>query len=63
MQVDLIGNQLFDIMDGNCNGVVDGRELAAGVALLCGSRRPNRLRAAFSVFDGDGGASPKSGVM
>ncbi len=46
--------RLFTAFDRDHNGVVDHRELAAGLSVLCGSESTDRIRSAFELFDDDG---------
>jgi len=49
-------SRLFEIFDEDGNGVVDARELASGLSILCSGSRDEKVRSAFSLFDynGDG---------
>ena len=42
---------LFSTFDTNGDGLVDSRELASGVSVLCAGYRDEKIRAAFSLFD------------
>merc|ERR1711871_607739 len=42
---------LFSSFDANNDGVVDPRELAGGVSILCAGNSEEKIRAAFSLFD------------
>ncbi|ETV93443.1 hypothetical protein H310_12497 [Aphanomyces invadans] len=44
-------HRLFDIFDADGNGTVDFAELAAGLSLLCGGGREDKVRAAFVLYD------------
>ncbi|KAF0720340.1 Aste57867_395 [Aphanomyces stellatus] len=44
-------HRLFDIFDTDGNGQVDFAELTAGLSLLCGGRREDKVRAAFALYD------------
>lgn len=45
--------RLFDAFDTNGDGVVSSTELAAGLSVLCGGHRDDRVAAAFGLFDID----------
>jgi len=53
----LLLNRVFDAFDTDGNGIVDFKELAAGVAALCGGSPVNQVEAAFALYDADSGAS------
>ncbi|CAK4180558.1 unnamed protein product [Aphanomyces euteiches] len=44
-------HRLFDIFDVDGNGTVDFAELTAGLSVLCGGRREDKVRAAFALYD------------
>jgi len=46
--------RLFAIFDADKNGLVDSRELSAGLVILCGGDRDEKARVAFAEFDYDG---------
>lgn len=46
--------RLFDIFDTNNDGVVDTRELLAGLSVLCGGDRDDKISAAFRLYDANG---------
>ena len=50
--------KLFEIFDGNNDGTVDFAELMAGLSVVCGGSRDQKVETAFSLF----GASPRSCV-
>ena len=41
---------LFDLFDADGNGLLDFTELVAGVSMLCGGDRDDKIRAAFTLF-------------
>ncbi|ETV68181.1 hypothetical protein H257_15763 [Aphanomyces astaci] len=47
-------DQLFIVFDSDGNGVVDTKELAAGLSLLCGGTHQDKVQAAFSLYDTNG---------
>ncbi|RHY65386.1 hypothetical protein DYB30_010989, partial [Aphanomyces astaci] len=47
-------DQLFIVFDADGNGVVDTKELAAGLSLLCGGTHQDKVQAAFSLYDTNG---------
>ena len=51
-----IVERLFAIFDRDGNGVVDSRELLAGLSIMCKGDGADRIRAAFEMFaeNGDG---------
>ena len=44
-------NSLFEIFDADGNGVVDMKELASGLSVLCAGHRDDKAKAAFALFD------------
>jgi len=46
--------QLFTTFDEDHNSVVDFRELASGLSVLCSGKREDKVRAAFELYDTDG---------
>ena len=46
--------RLFDMFDTDTNGVVDFKELASGLSVLCGGSREDKVRIAFQLYDYDG---------
>ena len=55
----LVLHTLYNVMDTNHDGVLDVREVAAGLAMLCGGEREDKARQAFELYDynGDGTVS------
>lgn len=51
----LVLAHLFDLFDADSSGMVDFRELASGLSVLCGGSRDEKIGAAFSLFDFNGG--------
>ena len=47
----MITNRLFDVFDSDGNGVIDASELAAGLSVLCGGSREDKVKAAFDLYD------------
>jgi len=45
---------LFNIFDTDGNGVVDMKELASGLSVLCAGHRDDKAQAAFALFDENG---------
>ena len=45
---------LFDLFDVDGSGAVDLNELSAGLSVLCGGGREEKVEAAFAMFDFDG---------
>ncbi|OQR94910.1 hypothetical protein ACHHYP_00829 [Achlya hypogyna] len=44
-------SRLFGIFDSDKNGVVDFSEITAGLTLLCGGARKDKITAAFALYD------------
>ncbi|KDO22666.1 hypothetical protein SPRG_10981 [Saprolegnia parasitica CBS 223.65] len=44
-------SRLFGIFDADKNGVVDFGEITAGLTLLCGGARKEKIQAAFALYD------------
>jgi Ca2+-binding EF-hand superfamily protein len=47
-------DEVFRIFDTDMNGVVDLSEVGAGLSILCGGARDDKVLAAFALFDEDG---------
>jgi len=48
-----VASKAFDLFDTDADGTVDPKELAAGLAALCGGSRDSKVRFCFDLFDGD----------
>lgn len=46
-------NRLFDVFDGDRNGLVDRLEFAFGLSVFCSGTRTEKLGLAFDLFDAD----------
>ena len=45
---------LFDLFDADGNGIVDISELSAGISVLCGGSRDDKVLTSLALFDEDG---------
>ena len=52
--IEAVLRDLFALFDRDGNGVVDMSELGAGLSVLCGGTRDDKVRAAFVMFDTNG---------
>ena len=43
--------KLFKAFDSNGKGIVDSRELASGISVLCSGSRDDKIQAAFALYD------------
>ena len=48
---DAVIRKLFQAFDSNNNGVVDSRELASGISVLCSGSQDDKIQAAFALYD------------
>ena len=46
-----IVEKVFQVMDRDRDGVIDGKELISGLTVLCGGDRDSKIRAAFVLYD------------